>query len=65
MFISYNDIPIANVDNLSEGLMKDTEEENKVLHFVQLQEAGPGRGAQGRTVEEEAPEFQCAASSCI
>ena len=34
VFISYNDILIANVDNLSEGLMKDTEEENKVLHFV-------------------------------
>ena len=34
VFISYNDILIANVDDLSEGLLKETEEENKVLHFV-------------------------------
>ena len=34
VFVSYTDILIANVDNVSECRLKDTEEENKVLHFV-------------------------------
>lgn len=34
LFLSMTDIMEANVDNISEGLLKDIEEENKVLHFV-------------------------------
>ena len=34
IFLSMTDIMEANVDNMSEGLLKDIEEENRVLHFV-------------------------------
>jgi hypothetical protein len=34
LFLSFTDIMTANVDNISEGLLQETEDENKVLHFV-------------------------------